>query len=107
MDYMSKFSKIISLLAICLIFTIISCANQPSTTMSVDPAFNSQFVSIPTGEFMMGSNNGPRNSLEKPAHRVRISRSFEMGKYEVTQAQWKAIMGNNPSYFKGSDLPVE
>ena len=63
------------------------------------------FVPIAAGEFMMGSQNGYNN--EKPVHRVRISRSFEMGKYEVTQAQWSAVMGNNPSFFKGANLPVE
>jgi formylglycine-generating enzyme required for sulfatase activity len=64
-----------------------------------------EFVRIPAGEFMMGSSEGEDN--EKPVHRVVLSRSFEMGKYEVTQAQWEAVMGNNPSYFKGADLPVE
>jgi formylglycine-generating enzyme required for sulfatase activity len=44
---------------------------------------------------------------EKPAHRVRITRGFEMGKYEVTQAQWEAVMGNHNSDFKGPDRPVE
>jgi formylglycine-generating enzyme required for sulfatase activity len=63
------------------------------------------FVQIPAGEFMMGSENG--GSDEKPVHRVRISHSFEMGKYEVTQAQWEAVMGSNPSYFKGVNRPVE
>jgi len=43
---------------------------------------------------------------EKPAHRVTVN-SFSIGKYEVTQAQWKAIMGNSPSHFKGDKLPVE
>jgi formylglycine-generating enzyme required for sulfatase activity len=38
---------------------------------------------------------------------VKITKDFEMGKYEVTQAQWKSIMGSNPSRFKGDDLPVE
>ncbi|MEN3333039.1 MAG: hypothetical protein V7641_2404 [Blastocatellia bacterium] len=63
------------------------------------------FVPLPAGEFMMGSENG--SAAEKPVHRVRLSRPFEMGKYEVTQAQWEAVMGNNPSYFKGSNRPVE
>jgi formylglycine-generating enzyme required for sulfatase activity len=54
---------------------------------------------------MMGSENGYAD--EKPVHRVRISRAFEMGKYEVTQAQWQAVMGSNPSLFKGANLPVE
>ncbi len=64
-----------------------------------------KFVFIPAGEFMMGSATGLDN--ERPVHLVRISRSFEMGKYEVTQAQWEAVMGNNPSRFKGANLPVE
>jgi formylglycine-generating enzyme required for sulfatase activity len=63
------------------------------------------FVRISAGEFMMGSTNGVDD--EQPVHRVRISREFEMGKYEVTQAQWEAVMGNNHSRFEGPDLPVE
>ena len=59
--------------------------------------FGMEFVLIPSGEFQMGSNNG--DSDEKPVHPVRISKPFYMGKYEVTQAQWKAVMGDN--------LPVE
>jgi len=43
---------------------------------------------------------------EKPVHTVTVS-SFYIGKYEVTQKQWKAVMGNNPSHFKGDNLPVE
>ena len=44
---------------------------------------------------------------EKPAHRVQITKPFEIGKYEVTQAQWQAVMGSNPSTIKGADRPVE
>ena len=54
---------------------------------------------------MMGSTNG--GSDEKPVHQVTISQAFYMGKYEVTQGQWQAVMGNNPSNFKGDNLPVE
>lgn len=43
---------------------------------------------------------------EKPSHRVTVS-SFSIGKYEVTQKEWEAVMGNNPSYFKGLNKPVE
>ncbi|MFL6214136.1 MAG: formylglycine-generating enzyme family protein [Blastocatellia bacterium] len=63
------------------------------------------FVRIPAGEFMMGSDTG--SDTEKPAHRVRISQPFELGKYEVTQAEWEAVMGNRPSYFGGDRRPVE
>lgn len=63
-----------------------------------------EMIAVPGGSFQMGSNNGSDN--EKPAHQVTVS-SFAMGKYEVTQSQWQAVMGNNPSSFKGDDLPVE
>ena len=52
----------------------------------------------------MGSNDGFEN--EKPVHRVIVN-DFYMGKTEVTQALWKAVMGNDPSHFKGDNLPVE
>ncbi len=68
-----------------------------------------QLAWIPPGSFLMGSpsSESGRSSDEGPQHRVTISHGFYMGKYEVTQAQWKAIMGNNPSRFKGDNLPVE
>jgi formylglycine-generating enzyme required for sulfatase activity len=55
----------------------------------------------------MGSDNGRGD--EKPMHNVTISQPFYMGKYEVTQGQWQAVMANNPSFFKdcGSNCPVE
>ena len=48
-----------------------------------------------------------RFANEGPRHLVRIAREFYLGKYPVTQAQWRAVMGDNPSHFKGDDLPVE
>lgn len=62
-------------------------------------------MTIPAGTFLMGSESGGDN--EKPVHRVVISRSFEIGKYEITQAEWEAVMGSNPSQFKGASHPVE
>lgn len=64
-----------------------------------------EFVWIAPGNFMMGSKNGDGD--EKPVHRMTIGSGFYMGKHEVTQAQWQAVMGNNPAYFKGDNLPVE
>ena len=57
------------------------------------------------GEFMMGSDRG--ESCEKPVHKVRLTYGFWMGKYEVTQKQWKSVMGTNPSARKGDYLPVD
>ena len=61
-------------------------------------------VAIKGGTFWMGSND--RESHEKPGHIVTVD-DFSIGKTEVTQAQWVAIMGSNPSSFKGDNLPVE
>jgi formylglycine-generating enzyme required for sulfatase activity len=68
-----------------------------------------QFVSIPAGTFMMGcsAGDGECHADEKPAHRVSITRPFEMGKYQVTQAQYEAVTTVNPSYSQGPNLPVE
>ena len=44
---------------------------------------------------------------EKPQHRVRVTRPFYLGKYKVTQEQWEAVMGDNPSGFKGPKNPVD
>ncbi len=63
-----------------------------------------EFVQIPVGEFMMGSEDG---GAERPVHKVTIKNSFYLGKYPITQKQWKAVMGSNPSEFKGDDRPVE
>jgi formylglycine-generating enzyme required for sulfatase activity len=78
-----------------------------------------EMVVIPAGSFLMGSPPDPEQDPfsnakpvkigednEKPQHRVNIQ-SFAIGKYEVTQGQWYAVMGNNPSSNKGRTLPVE
>ena len=58
---------------------------------------------------MMGAlpNDDEASSDERPRHKVEISRDFYVGKYPVTQELWEAVMGNNPSHFKGEDCPVE
>jgi len=84
-----------------------------------------QFVLIPAGEFMMGSSGTQRQlaleqakahnekgTLDKipsegPQHRVKITQPLYLGKYEVTQAQWQAVTGNNPSQRRDAMNPVE
>jgi len=66
-----------------------------------------KFVLVPAGSFMMGSPEGQGASDEHPRHQVEISRPYYLGVTEVTQAQWKAVMGSNPSGFKGDNRPVE
>jgi formylglycine-generating enzyme required for sulfatase activity len=66
-----------------------------------------EMVMVEGGRFMMGSPASEINhESDDVQHQVTLS-SFQIGKYEVTQAQWKAIMGSNPSHFKGDELPVE
>jgi formylglycine-generating enzyme required for sulfatase activity len=69
-----------------------------------------EMVQIPAGEFLMGSPDSDKDSFIKreiPQHRVRITKPFYLGKYLVTQEQWEAVMGNNPSQFEGPKNPVE
>lgn len=73
-----------------------------STSVSAELCF------IPSGSFMMGSPSGEeeRASDERQV-KVTLSQPFWLAKTEVTQAQWEAVMGSNPSDFKGEQLPVE
>ena len=74
-----------------------------------NPIADMEFVQVSAGEFLMGSESEEAWSVEQPVTRVRISRGFFLGKYEVTQAEWQAVMGSNPSSFDGCgpDCPVE
>ncbi len=68
-------------------------------------------VVIPAGKFLMGSKADPNSPAppppeEQPQHPVTL-KSFALGRYEVTQAQWAALMGKVPSFFKGPTLPVD
>lgn len=65
-------------------------------------------VEIPAGTFLMGSPASEEGHClrERPQHEVTLERFF-MSRTPITQAQWVAVMGNNPSEFKGSNLPVE
>jgi formylglycine-generating enzyme required for sulfatase activity len=62
-----------------------------------------EMVLVKGGTFKMGSD---KYDSEKPIHAVTLN-DFHMGKYPITQAQWQKIMGNNPSHFKGDNMPVE
>ena len=65
---------------------------------------NLKMIYVEGGTFAMGSTSG--DSDEKPVHNVTLD-SYYIGETEITQAQWRAVMGSNPSYFKGDNRPVE
>ena len=85
---------------------------KPTPTVNRQAELNkliNNMVYVSGGTFMMGTTSEQGSNAfydEKPAHSVTLS-SFYLCKYEVTQALWRAVMGNNPSYFKGDNLPVE
>jgi formylglycine-generating enzyme required for sulfatase activity len=72
------------------------------------PGIDIEFVEIHPGDFIAGCDQADSKCLNQlPPHRVQIPKAFDIGRYEVTQAQWERVMGTNPSRFKGTDLPVE
>ena len=92
--------------ATCFLISFSLSAQTPPQAKK-SPAID--FVKIAPGEFQMGCSAGDSHctSDEPVAHPVLITVPFELGKYEVTQAQWQAVMGSNPSTIKSGDRPVE
>ncbi len=83
-------------------------AKEAERTRIIQNLINNM-VYVQGGTFMMGATAEQVSEAwngEKPAHQVTLS-SFSIGRYEVTQEEWQAVMGSNPSYFKGSRKPVE
>ena len=96
----------------------VSSNNVSSSTVSsggntisipVKNGISIDMVKVEAGTFMMGATSEMQNSWddEKPVHQVTLTNDYYIGKYEVTQALWQAVMGSNPSEFKGNNLPVE
>ena len=82
---------------------------QPGEVL-IDPAIGMRFRYIPAGTFMMGSPPTEDGRYDRETrHEVTLTRGFFIGETEVTQEQWRKVMGNNPSYFSscGDDCPVE
>ena len=90
---------------VALLMALTAVAQGPKKSVQIE------FVKIPAGEFMMGCSADDKDCIEDevPRHRVRLTRGFELGKYEVTQAQWEAVMGpnSNPSDTRGPNNPVD
>ena len=107
--------------AVAAIPTVNEVAQQaPSSSSSVSLGGNTisipvkngitiDMVKVEAGTFMMGATSEMQKPYddEKPGHQVTLTNDYYMGKYEVTQALWQAVMGSNPSKFKSRNLPVE
>ena len=78
-------------------------------TIPVKDGISIDMVRVEAGTFTMGATAEMEDPYgdEKPTHQVTLTNDYYMGKYEVTQALWQAVMNSNPSYFKGDNLPVE
>ena len=88
--------------------TPVATLDVPENCPDVIKKLAENMVRVEGGTFTMGATpEQGENAVydEKPAHKVTLS-DFYIGKYEVTQAEWKAVMGKNPSKFKGDNLPV-
>jgi formylglycine-generating enzyme required for sulfatase activity len=103
--------KLIKLVILGVVFihalTLHSHAAQDSGKIP-EALINMEFVQIPEGCFLMGSPEDESLTFKRevPQRQVCLD-GFEMSKTEVTQEQWKAVMGHNPSYFKGDNRPVD
>ena len=93
------------LLLVGLVLTTGTLVAQSTPEKTFTNSIGMEFVLIPPGPFKMGSDRGDPD--ERPVHDVTISKQFYMGKYEVTQGQWQAVMGTNPSLFPGDKRPVD
>ena len=78
---------------------------KPQLTLDLGGGVKMEMVLIRPGSFDMGSDKG--QPAEKPVHKVTLKKAFYIGKYEVTQEQWQAVMGGNPSGFKDTKKPVD
>ena len=83
--------------------------NSDNISIPVKDGVSIDMVRVEAGTFTMGATPEMKepDDDEKPTHQVTLTNDYYIGKYEVTQALWQAVMGNNPSYSKGNNLPVE
>ncbi|MDR3228231.1 MAG: formylglycine-generating enzyme family protein [Puniceicoccales bacterium] len=87
----------------------LSNSRHGTYTIALSDKVSLELLPVASGSFQMGNDNSYAFAVEKPVHKVTLSQPFWLGKTAVTQAQWEAVMGNNPSRFKnrGANRPVE
>jgi formylglycine-generating enzyme required for sulfatase activity len=97
---------VVMILALAAMVVALGCQGSPQAPpREFTNSVGMKFVLIAPGMFQMGSD--ARDSDEKPVHEVTLTKGFYLQATEVTQAQWQAVMGTNPSYLKGPERPVE
>ncbi len=106
---MKNVSGIVMMFSLMGLLSVLAQEVKPKQTEIVDlgKGIKLEMALIPAGKFMMGSPETEKNRAEDEVqHEVTITKPFYIGKYEVTQEQWNAVMGNNPSEIKGAKLPL-
>ena len=91
--------------ALVLIAVFIERRDRMNAPKIIKNQIGMEFISVAPGSFMMGSDQGLPD--EKPLHQVTISKPFLIGRNEVTQGEWKTVMGREATNFKGSSYPVQ
>jgi formylglycine-generating enzyme required for sulfatase activity len=89
---------------------LVACGREPPTPAEwTDPATGMSFVLVRPGRFLMGLGEDAPDLRPAPRHTVRLTSAFYLGRTEVTQGQWRTVMGTAPSHFTqcGDDCPVE
>ena len=110
-----KMKKLFVLLGVSLVVAIGFCGCgkeaearakvEAERTIALSNGVQLKMIRVEPGSFMMGSENG--YSSEEPVHQVTLTKPYYLGETEVTQAQWRAVMGYNPSHFQRDSRPVE
>ena len=99
----------LTLILLVALFATLSCKAQDASLTFTVNGITFKMLPVEGGTFTMGATaeqGSDAHDNEKPTHSVTLS-SYYMGETEVTQALWQAVMGSNPSYYKGNNLPVE
>ena len=105
-----QFIQICLIIFLCLTTILVSGCTEDiddDIEQTHNNSLGMEFVLIQEGEFYIGSDSTPIVAFDNPVHEVRIPKPFYMASSEVTQEEWSTVMGENPSFFKGSHLPVE
>jgi formylglycine-generating enzyme required for sulfatase activity len=99
--------RLIALIAALAALAVRAADPAPAAAVDLGGGVRMEFALVPAGTFLMGSPENTGSDDESPLRPVTISRPFYLGKFEVTQEQWQAVMGSNPSRFHGAQRPVE
>ena len=103
--------KILSVVFLSLTLIVLASDSGEKNGKTFHTSLGIDFVLIPAGSFMMGLSPDelflPRYMDAMPKHEVRIHRPFYLSRHEITQRQWRVVMGKNPSNFTGKNRPVE